>query len=144
MCNSLTCLNCFRMLHLLCFGIKKKNAFECYIFCASEKKRVKGRKCTSCLNCPECYSLYALEKKKCNSISGLDCFECYIVCASDHIMHRLLNCSECYRLCASGKEKKCAIQSVTNNFLRMLQFMCFRPETCMLIRCLNWSNQPMV
>ena len=41
---------------------KKKNAFECYIFCASEHKRVKERKCTSYLNCPECYSLCASGK----------------------------------------------------------------------------------
>ena len=108
MCNSLICLDCFRVLYLLCFGIfkctsclnwpvcyslctsgknvqftqlsrlppnatssvlrnvskkkKKKSAFECYIFCASEHKRVKERKCTSCLNWPVCYSLCASGK----------------------------------------------------------------------------------
>ena len=42
--------------------VKKKSAFEYYIFCASEHKRVKERKCTSCLNWPVCYSLCASGK----------------------------------------------------------------------------------
>ena len=86
--NSLRCLDCFRELRLLCYGILKctssLNWPVCYSLCRKKNVQftqlsrllpnatssvlrnvsvyVKERKCTSCLNWPICYSLCASGK----------------------------------------------------------------------------------
>ena len=122
--------------------LKKKSAFEYYIFCASEHKRVKERKCTSCLNWPVCYSLCASGKNvQFTHLSELlpnatsaelrnlkkNAFECYIFCASEHkrVKERkctsYLNCPECYSLNVQFNQLSRLLSNATSSVLRNIK-----------------------